>query len=70
MNVDLEIATLFPSTFSRVKKGGNFRTNIPLDSVESFLHYLSSKLLVLFYNLLTWNMFPGKETEIIAFKID
>ena len=42
MNVDLEIATLFPSTFSRVKKGGNFRTNINLVSFESFLYHLSS----------------------------
>ena len=39
MYVNLEIAALFPSLYSRVKKGGNFKTNINLDSVESFLYY-------------------------------
>ena len=43
MNVNFEIAALFPSPFSRVKKGGNFKTSIHLDSVESFLYYLSSR---------------------------
>ena len=42
MSVNFEIAAPFPSPFSRVKKGGNFKTNIHLNSVESFLHYLSS----------------------------
>ena len=42
MNVNFEIAALFPSPFSRVKKGGNFKTNIHLDSVDPFLYYLSS----------------------------
>ena len=43
MNGNFEIAALFPSPYSRVKKGGNFKTNIHLDSVESFLYYLSSR---------------------------
>ena len=43
MYVDFEIATLFPSPYSRVKKGGNFKTNIPLVSDESFLKYLGSR---------------------------
>ena len=42
MNVNFEIAAPFPSPFSRVQKGGNFQTNIHLDSVESLLYYLSS----------------------------
>ena len=42
MYVTFEIAALFPSPFSRVNKRGNFKTNIRLDSVESFLYYLSS----------------------------
>ena len=42
MNVNFEIAALFPSPFSQVKKGGNFKTNIHLDSVELFLYHLSS----------------------------
>ena len=32
MYVNFEIAALFPSPYSRVKKGGNFKTNIHLDS--------------------------------------
>ena len=32
----------FPSPYSRVKKRANFKTNIHLYSVESFLYYLSS----------------------------
>ena len=44
MNVIFEIAALFPLPFSRVKKCGNFKINIHLDSVESFLYYLSSKM--------------------------
>ena len=32
MNVNFEIAALFPSPFSRVKKGGNFKTNWTLSS--------------------------------------
>ena len=49
MNGNFEIAALFPSPYSRVKKGGNFKTNIHLDSVESFLYYLgSSKAMNLF----------------------
>ena len=43
MNVNFEIAALYRSPFSPVKKGGNFKTNIHLDSVESFLYYLSSR---------------------------
>ena len=46
MNVNFEIAALFPLPFSRVKKGGNFKTNIHLDSVESFLYYLSFNYLL------------------------
>ena len=42
MNVNFEIAALVPSPYSRVKKSGNFKTNIHLVSVESFLYYLSS----------------------------
>ena len=42
MYVDFEIAALFPSQYTRVRKGHNFKTNIHLDSVESFLTYLSS----------------------------
>ena len=42
MYVDFEITALFPSPYSRVKKSGNFKTNIHLESVESFLYYLSS----------------------------
>ena len=42
MYVDFEIAALFPLPYSRVKKRANFKTNIHLDSVESFLCYLSS----------------------------
>ena len=37
MYVDFEIAALFRSPYSRVKKRANFKTNIHLDSVESFL---------------------------------
>ena len=44
MYVNFEIAALFPSLYSRVKKRGNFKTNIRLDSVESFLYYLSSSI--------------------------
>ena len=44
MYVDFEIAALFPSPYSRVKKCGNFKTNINLDSVESFLYHLSSNI--------------------------
>ena len=42
MYVNFEIAAFFPSPYSLVKKGGNFKTNIHLDSLESFLNYLSS----------------------------
>ena len=42
MYVDFEIAALFPSPYSRVKKRAKFKTNIHLDSVASFLYYLSS----------------------------
>ena len=44
MYVSFEIAALFPSPHRRVKKSGNFKTNILIDSMESFLNYLSSKL--------------------------
>ena len=42
MYVNFEIAALFPSPYNRVKKRGNFKTNTHMDSVESFLYYLSS----------------------------
>ena len=42
MYVNFEIAAVFPSPYSHMKKGGNFKTNFLLDSVESFLKYLSS----------------------------
>ena len=45
MHVDFEIAALFPSPYSREKKRANFKTNIHLDSVETFIYYLSSRLL-------------------------
>ena len=38
MYVYFEIAALFPSPYSRVNKRGNFKTNIHLDFVESFLY--------------------------------
>ena len=44
MYVDFEITALFPSPYSRVKKRANFKTNIDLDSVESFLYHLSSSM--------------------------
>ena len=40
--INFEIAALFPSPCSRVKKCGNFKTNTLIDSIESFLYYLSS----------------------------
>ena len=43
MYVNHEIATLFPHCIAELKKRGNFKLNIHLDSVESFLHYLSSR---------------------------
>ena len=43
-DVNFEIAALFTSPYSRVKKRGNFKTNIHLVSVESFLYYLSSNI--------------------------
>ena len=43
MYFNFEIAALFPSPYSRVKKHGKFKTNIHLDSVESFLYNLSSR---------------------------
>ena len=46
MCVNFEIAALFPSPYSRAKKGGNFKTNIHLDSVQLFLTYLSSNLAI------------------------
>ena len=42
MYVNFEITAIFPLPYSRVKKRANFKTNIHLDSVESFLYYLSS----------------------------
>ena len=42
MYVNFEFAALLPSPYSRVKKRGNLNTNTYLDSVESFLYYLSS----------------------------
>ena len=47
MYVNFEIAALFPSPCSRVKKRGNVKTKIHLDSVESFLYHLSSSKLTL-----------------------
>ena len=41
--VDFEIAALLPSPNSRMKKRANFKTNIHLDFVESFLYYLISR---------------------------
>ena len=39
----LKLPPFFAHTvYSRVKKRANFKTNIHLDSVESFLYYLSS----------------------------
>ena len=40
MFVNFEIAALFSSPYSQVEKGGNFKTNIHLVSVESFLYYI------------------------------
>ena len=37
-----EMDAHFPSPYSRVKKRGNFKTNVHLESVKSFLYYLSS----------------------------
>ena len=44
MYVSFYIAALFPSPYSRVKKHGKFKINIHLNSVESFLHHLSSNI--------------------------
>ena len=44
MHVDFKITALFSSPYSRVKKRGNFKTNIRLVSVKSFLYHLSSSL--------------------------
>ena len=38
MYVSFEIAALFSSPYRRVKKRGNFKTNILVDSIESFLY--------------------------------
>ena len=58
MNVNFEIAALFSSSYSRVKKNANFITNIHLVSVESYLYYLSSRieqlLLLSFYDHWLW----------------
>ena len=43
MYVSFEIAALFPLLHRRVKKSSNFQTNILIDSIESFLDYLSSR---------------------------
>ena len=45
MKVCFEIATLFHSAMRRGKKGGNFKINIHLISVESFLYCLCSRKL-------------------------
>ena len=47
MYVNFEIAAPFSSPCNRVKKSGNFKTNIFLVSVESFLDYLSSKNMII-----------------------
>ena len=44
MYVTFDIAALFPSPYSRVKKRGNFKTNIHMDYVDSFLYHLRSSL--------------------------
>ena len=49
MYVNFEIAALFPWPYSRVKKRGNFKTNIHL---ELFLYYLSSK----YGNQIAWSI--------------
>ena len=38
------IATLFNAPYRQVKRHGNFKTNIPIDSTESFLYCHSSRL--------------------------
>ena len=59
MYVDFEIAAHFPSLYSRVKKSANFKTNIHLDSVESFLYYLSSScMLMIVCQKITKNIEP------------
>ena len=35
------LAALFPTQYGLVKKRGNFKTDILVDSIESFLHCLS-----------------------------
>ena len=42
-----QIAALFSSPYMRVKKRGNFKTNILVDSIESFLYCLSSSPFIL-----------------------
>ena len=43
MTVCFEIVALFYSAIRRGKKGGNFKTNIHLDSVVSFFYCLYSR---------------------------
>ena len=42
MYVNFEIAAIFSSSHRRVKKRGNFKTNIAAHSIELFLYCLSS----------------------------
>ena len=44
MYVNFEFAALLPSPYNRVKKCAKFKTNIHLVSVDSFLFYLSSRV--------------------------
>ena len=72
MNVNFEIAALFPSPFSLGKKGGNFKTSSHLNSVESFLYCLSSnKLLILHLprNIKTRSDFSVSKSIIKAKKV-
>ena len=49
----LKFAALFPSPYSRGKKSGNFKTNMLVDSMVTFLYCLSSRFIlgVKFYQL-------------------
>ena len=44
MYLSFEIAALFSSPNRRVKKRGNFKTNVLVDFIESFLYCLSSSI--------------------------
>ena len=69
MYVDFEIAAFFPSPYSRVKKRANFKTNIHLDSVESFIYYLSSNTSLTFFKSLVKGMIDLDYANVLAFSL-